>query len=55
MVSRHRESWKETTTEIQFYLSSLEAQAKRHNQEIRSHWTVENSLQNINCAELPID
>lgn len=44
MVRRYRESWKETTTEIQFYLSSLEAFARRHNQVIRSHWTVENSL-----------
>jgi predicted transposase YbfD/YdcC len=44
MVRRYRQSWKETTTEIQFYLSSLEAFARRHNQVIRSHWTVENSL-----------
>ncbi|WP_445305039.1 ISAs1 family transposase [Microcoleus sp. Pol12B4] len=47
IVSRHRESWKETTTEIKFYLSSLEAQAKLHNQAIRSHWTMENSLHGV--------
>jgi predicted transposase YbfD/YdcC len=44
MVRRRRKLWNKTTTEIQFYLSSLEADARRHNQVIRSHWSIENSL-----------
>jgi predicted transposase YbfD/YdcC len=44
MVKRTRQLWNKTTTEICFYISSLEAEAARHNQVIRSHWSVENSL-----------
>lgn len=32
------------TVERRFYISSLAADAKRHNQIVRSHWAVENSL-----------
>jgi len=44
MVYRTRQLWNKTTTEVCFYISSLEADAARHNQVIRSHWSVENSL-----------
>jgi len=44
MVRRRRQLWNKTTTEIQFYLIRLEADARRHNQVIRSHWSIENSL-----------
>jgi predicted transposase YbfD/YdcC len=44
MVRRQRQLWNKTTTEIQFYLSSLEADAERHSWVIRSHWSIENSL-----------
>ncbi len=44
MVHRTRQLWNKTTTEVCFYLSSLQADAARHNQVIRSHWRVENSL-----------
>ena len=39
-----RRSWKGTTTEVRFYISSLAADGARHNQVIRSHWSIENSL-----------
>ncbi len=44
MVKRTRQLWNQTTTQVCFYLSSLQAQAAWHNQVIRSHWSVENSL-----------
>lgn len=44
MVSSVRHLWNKTTTQIRYYISSLEADAKRHNQVIRSHWSIENSL-----------
>jgi predicted transposase YbfD/YdcC len=44
MVRRWRQLWNKTTTEIQFYLSSLEADAEGHSWVIRSHWSIENSL-----------
>ncbi|WP_293103829.1 ISAs1 family transposase [Moorena sp. SIO3I6] len=44
MVKTTRELWNKTTKEVRFYISSLEADAQRHNQVIRSHWTIENSL-----------
>lgn len=43
MVKRTRQLWNKTTTEVCFYVSSLQADAARHNQVIRSHWSVENS------------
>lgn len=44
MVKRTRQLWNQMTTQVCFYLSSLPAEAARHNQVIRSHWSVENSL-----------
>jgi predicted transposase YbfD/YdcC len=44
MVRSTRQLWNKTTTEVRFYLSSLAADAQRHNQVIRSHWSIENSL-----------
>ncbi len=44
MVRSTRQLWNKTTTEVRFYISSLEADAKRHNVVIRSHWSIENSL-----------
>jgi predicted transposase YbfD/YdcC len=44
LVKSIRQLWNKTTTEVRFYLSSLDADAQRHNQVIRSHWSIENSL-----------
>lgn len=44
MVRSTRQVWNKTTTEVRFYMSSLAADAVRHNQVIRAHWSVENSL-----------
>jgi predicted transposase YbfD/YdcC len=44
MVRSTRQLWNKTTTEVRFYISSLAADARRHNQVIRSHWSIENSL-----------
>jgi predicted transposase YbfD/YdcC len=44
MVRSTRQLWNGTTTEVRFYISSLAADARRHNQVIRSHWSIENSL-----------
>ena len=44
MVRSLRYLWNKTTTEVRFYLSSLAADAARHNQVIRAHWSIENSL-----------
>ncbi len=44
MVRTQRQLWNKTTTEVRFYISSLEADAQRHNRVIRSHWSIENSL-----------
>ncbi|NEP51356.1 MAG: ISAs1 family transposase [Moorea sp. SIO3C2] len=44
MVRTQRHLWNKTTTEVRFYISTLEAEAQRHNQVIRSHWSIENSL-----------
>jgi predicted transposase YbfD/YdcC len=44
MVRSTRQLWNGTTTQVRFYLSSLDADAQRHNQVIRSHWSIENSL-----------
>lgn len=44
LVKSIRQLWNKTTTEVRFYLSSLDADAQRHNQVIRSHWNIENSL-----------
>jgi predicted transposase YbfD/YdcC len=44
MVRSTRQLWNGTTTQVRFYLSSLAADAQRHNRVIRSHWSIENSL-----------
>jgi predicted transposase YbfD/YdcC len=44
MVRSQRQLWNKTTTKVRFYLSSLNADAQRHNRVIRSHWSIENSL-----------
>ncbi len=44
MVKSTRQLWNKTTREVRFYISSLEADAHRHNRVIRSHWSIENSL-----------
>ena len=44
MVKSRRQLWNKTMTTVRFYISSLEADAQRHNQVIRSHWSIENSL-----------
>lgn len=44
MVKRTRQLWKQTTTEVCWYISSLAASSARHNQVIRCHWSIENSL-----------
>lgn len=44
MVRSQRQLWNKTTTEVRFYISSLEADAQQHNRVIRSHWSIENSL-----------
>ena len=44
IVRSTRKSWNGTSTEVRFYISSLAANAQRHNQVIRSHWSIENSL-----------
>ena len=43
-VCSTRYLWNKTTTEVRYYISSKEPDATRHNQVIRSHWSVENSL-----------
>jgi len=44
MVRSTRQLWNETSTAVRFYISSLAADALRHNSVIRSHWSIENSL-----------
>ncbi len=44
MVLSRRQLWNKTTTTVRFYISSLDADAQRHNRVIRSHWSIENSL-----------
>jgi predicted transposase YbfD/YdcC len=43
-VWRRRETWKDTSTEIQFYLASLDPDAQRLMNLIRAHWSIENQL-----------
>lgn len=44
IVERTRRLWNETTHEVQFYLSSLEADAVKIGRAIRQHWGIENQL-----------
>ena len=43
MVKRERQLWNKRTTEVCFYISSLEAEATVLAKAIRSHWGIENS------------
>ncbi len=43
-VERTRRLWNQTTHELQFYLSSLEADAVKIGRAIRQHWGIENQL-----------
>ncbi len=44
MVVRVRHLWNKTTHEVQFYLTSLDCDARKLGQAIRLHWGVENGL-----------
>jgi predicted transposase YbfD/YdcC len=44
MVVRVRHLWNKTTHEVQFYLTSLESDARKLGQAIRLHWGIENGL-----------
>ena len=44
MVVRVRHLWNKTTREVQFYLTSLESDARKLDETIRLHWSVENGL-----------
>ena len=44
MVVRVRQLWNKTTREVQFYLTSLLADAVRISRAIRAHWGIENQL-----------
>ena len=43
-VWRRRESWNQSSTEIQFYLTSLPPDANRLLSLVRTHWSIENQL-----------
>ncbi len=40
MVVRVRHLWNKTTREVQFYLNSLECNARKLGQAIRLHWVL---------------
>lgn len=44
MVKRERQLWNKTTTEVCYYITSLEADAPILAKAVRSHWGIENSL-----------
>ena len=44
MVVGVRHLWNKTTREVQFYLTSLNCDARKLGQAIRLHWGVENGL-----------
>jgi predicted transposase YbfD/YdcC len=44
MVKNERRLWNKTTTEVRFYISSVEKDAKKIATAIRTHWGIENSL-----------
>ena len=44
MVVRVRHLWNKTTREVQFYLTSLDCDARKLGQAIRLHWGVENGI-----------
>ena len=44
MVKRVRHLWNKTTRQVQFYLSSLPADAQLNGRAIRQHWGIENQV-----------
>ena len=44
IVERVRHLWNKTTREVQFYLSSLPADAQLNGRAIRQHWGIENQV-----------
>lgn len=44
MVKRQRQLWNKTTTEVCYYITSVEADAALLARAIRAHWGIENSL-----------
>lgn len=44
MVKSERRLWNKTTTEVRFYISSVEKDAQKIATAIRNHWGIENSL-----------
>lgn len=44
MVERTRHLWNKVTHEVQFYLSSLPADAQNFGNVIRTHWGIENQV-----------
>ncbi|ACK67896.1 transposase IS4 family protein [Rippkaea orientalis PCC 8801] len=44
MVKSERRLWNKTTTEVRFYISSVEKNSQKIATAIRSHWEIENSL-----------
>ena len=44
IVERVRHLWNKTTREVQFYLSSLPADAQLNGRAVRQHWGIENQL-----------
>lgn len=44
IVERIRHLWNKTTSEVQFYLTSLPPDAQRLGRAIRQHWTIENQV-----------
>jgi predicted transposase YbfD/YdcC len=44
MVVRIRRLWNKTTREIQFYLTSMDSEARSLSNAIRKHWGIENEL-----------
>ena len=44
IIERIRHLWNKTTREVQFYLSSLPADAQALGRAIRQHWTIENQV-----------
>ncbi len=47
MVERVRHLWNKTTREVQFYLSSLPADAQVNGSAIRQHWGIENRVNGL--------
>lgn len=55
MVKRERRLWNKTTTQVCYYISSVEANAEVLAGAIRSHWGIENSLHWVLDVTFPQD